>query len=221
MFNNCLIVEDQAMFGEALAISLSSTGLVARRSLVTSLEEAEKIVRRETFDLVVADLLFPGGNSNEFIGMLTRLKSPPKILVVTSLHDPWHLQSLLSYPVDGILTKGELFQSLREMVEELMPQGPKKAKPVNEDIIGYIRESLSMREQEVLHSVGGGGTNQEIAVELGLSVRTVETHRKNISNKLKIRAGELVRAAVHFRDASTSPEAGRSDREYPYGDRRN
>lgn len=217
MFTNCLIVEDQAMFAEALAISLSATRLVSSYSIVTSLEEARGIVRRETFDLVVADLLFPDGNSNEFIGTLTRLKSPPKILVVTSLQDPWQLQSVLRYPVDGILTKGEFFQSLRERLEELMPQGPKKPEPVNEEITVKIRELLSKREQEVIRAVGGGGTNQDIAGELGLSVRTVETHRKNISNKLKIRAGELFRAAVHFRDASTSPEARRSHREYPFG----
>jgi DNA-binding NarL/FixJ family response regulator len=204
MFTNCLIVEDQTMFAEALAISLVATGLVGKHTIATNLEGAAGMVRRETFDLVVSDLLFPEGNSSEFIGSLTRLKAPPKILVVTSLHDPWHLQSVLKYPVDAIVTKGELFQALRERLEGLMPLGPQKSRPVNQELV-RIGKLLSKREQEVLLSVGGGGTNQDIAVELGLSVRTVETHRKNISNKLKIRAGELFRAAVHFRDASISP----------------
>jgi DNA-binding NarL/FixJ family response regulator len=204
MFTKCLIVENQTMFAEVLAISLSATGLVASHAIATSLGDAGRIVRRETFDLVVSDLLFPEGNSNDFIGALTRLKSPPRILVVTSLHDPWHLQSMLKYPVDAILSKGEPFQSLRERLEGLMPPGPKKPLPVDQVIV-RIGKLLSKREQEVLCSVGGGSTNQEIAEYLGLSVRTVETHRKNISNKLKIRAGELFRAAVHFRDASAFP----------------
>lgn len=216
MFTNCLIVEDQTMFAEALAISLQATGLVGRHTIATTLGDARRNVSQETFDLVVADLLFPEGNSNEFLGDLTRLKCPPKIIVVTSLYDPWHLQSVLNVPVDAILTKGEPFQSLSERLNELMPPGPLRTVPVKEEL-ARIGKQLSKREREVLYALGGGGTNQDIAGELGLSVRTVETHRRNISRKLKIYAGELVRAAVHFRDAGTLPEASRSDREHSSG----
>lgn len=200
MFKKCLIIEDQTMFAESLAISLSAAGLVRSTSIAGCLRDAEISLRRETFDLVVSDLLLPDGNANELIGSLTTLKSPPKILVVTSLTDPWHLQSLLTYPVDAILAKGEVFQSLRNWIEALMPHGTGKPVRLSGEA-DRVRNTLSKREQDILYSVGGGGTNQDIADELGLSVRTVETHRKNISNKLKIRAGELIRTAVHFRDS--------------------
>ena len=60
-------------------------------------------------------------------------------------------------------------------------------------------ESLTGRELEVLRYIAGGSTNRETAGELGISVRTVDTHRSNVLKKLGVRNNaDLTRIAVHF-----------------------
>lgn len=199
MFKHCLIVEDQAMFAEALQTSLVSMGLVAQCTVANSLGAAEAALRRARYDIVVSDLLFPEGTANGFIGSALAAEPRPRVIVVTSLSDNWHLQSVLTHSVDAVVPKGELLSSLRRRIEEMMPATSKQVVTKREEI-ERIEKFLSRREKEVVSSLGAGATNQEIAEQLGLSVRTVETHRRNISKKLGIFGNELVRAAVHFRD---------------------
>ena|SRR6056297_916285 len=200
MFSKCLIVEDQVIFAESLAISLTATELVRSHSIATSIQKAEEKIKKETFDLVIADLLFPEGNSNELIEALMHLPNRPTVLVLTSLSDPWHLQTVLTQPVDSILVKGESYQNLHAKLKALMPESKPKSISKSKGV-ELANALLSPREKDVLRALGKGETNQGIAQELGLSVRTVETHRRNIANKLNHRGGELVRLAVHFSDS--------------------
>jgi DNA-binding NarL/FixJ family response regulator len=199
MFNHCLVVEDQTMFAEALATSLLALRLVEQCTVATSLDRGLSLLARGKFDLLVVDLLFPVGNANDFIAEALATKPTPRIFVVTSLSDPGVLRSILVHPVDGVFSKNEFFGSLREKLEGAMPGGARRPAAMSEEI-ERIEKCLSKREREVLRALGSGATNQEIAGQLGISVRTVETHRKNISSKVDLRAGELIRAAVHYRD---------------------
>jgi ATP/maltotriose-dependent transcriptional regulator MalT len=80
--------------------------------------------------------------------------------------------------------KIEAYDSLgAEISELLIPQrGP--------------RLRLTAREQEVLHLIGQGLSNNQISETLRLSVHTVETHRRNLSGKLGLKGAELVRYAT-------------------------
>ena len=187
------------MFAEALETTLVSTGLVSRCSVAISLGAATLALERDRCDLVISDLLFPEGTANDFIGWAMALKPRPKVVVVTSLSDSWHLQNVLTHPVDAVVQKGQGLRSLLQKIQLLFPSNSKRVvKATNE--IEPIENHLSRREKDVVLALGAGGTNQDIAEELGLSVRTVETHRRNISKKLRIFGNELVRAAVHYRD---------------------
>jgi DNA-binding NarL/FixJ family response regulator len=199
MYHHCLIAEDQTMFAEALSTSLLSWRLVDRCTVATDLEHAYSLVSRERFDLAVVDLLFPTGNANGLIAQAAACDPAPKIFVVTALSDPGQLQTVLTHRVDGVFVKTERFSALRERLEGSIPGRAKPSLSVDEEA-ELIDELLSKREREVLHTLGAGSTNQEIAARLRVSVRTIETHRKNISHKTGLRGGELVRAAVHYRD---------------------
>jgi len=70
-------------------------------------------------------------------------------------------------------------------------------------------ESLTARELEVLRLIAGGSTNREIGGELGISVRTVDTHRSNVLEKLGVRNNaDLTRLAIHFGLVPTWNSAG-------------
>jgi two-component system response regulator NreC len=72
-----------------------------------------------------------------------------------------------------------------------------KLSPSPED--GYDYSALTERELEVLRMIGEGMTNREIAEELHLTVRTVQTHRTHIMQKLDLHSrAELMRSAVHL-----------------------
>ncbi len=199
MFHHCLIAEDQTMFAEALSASLLAWQLVDRCTVATDLEQASSLVSRERFDLAVVDLLFPAGNANGLIAQAAACNPAPKIFVVTALSDPGQLRTVLTHRVDGVFVKTERFSALREGLEALLPGKAKSSLSVVEET-DRIERLLSKREREVLHALGAGSTNQEIADRLRVSVRTIETHRKNISVKTGLRAGELIRAAVRYRD---------------------
>ena len=202
MFKNCLIVEDQTMFAETLSTTIVSLRLAKQCTIATSLSGASRLVASHHYDLVVADLLFPEGNSNAFIGTLKRRVPRPRILVVTSLVDSWQLNQILSESVDAVFHKAGPFEGFISRIRALMPDSTADSAPGSPECgkLEQIAALLTAREREVLHALGAGLANKEIADELGISVRTVETHRKNIVSKTNLRGSELFRTAVHFRD---------------------
>ncbi len=197
MFRECLIVEDQVMFGHLLTEVLSLSALIGRVRLASTVKEALALVNKNTFDLVFLDLLLPDGPPKRILAALEGQRPTAKVVVITSLNDPWQINSLLGDNVDAVIDKGSELVDLERVLKRLAAAEGFLGGEMDS---GAIVSRLSRREREVFQQIGEGLSNKEIAQRLGISVHTVETHRKNIARKAGVSGSQLVREAVRFRE---------------------
>lgn len=165
-------------------------------------------------DVVLLDLSMPGPSGSSTIERLVRLDPSPRILVLTMHDDPVYLQSTLQAGASGYIVKKaadiELLTAIRVVqsggtfVNLTRPgeagDGHAARQVPRASPAGGQLKPLSRREVEVLRLLAQGHTNQEAAVRLAVSIKTIETHRKRLSDKLGLRSrAELFRFAVETR----------------------
>lgn len=167
-------------------------------------EEAVAVARAERPDVFVMDLGLPGTSGIEATRQVVEVSPETAILVLTVHDDVAYLRKAFDAGARGYLVKDaadvELVQAIRQVAageEYVHPRlGAALLSPSAAGHLVGPGGELSERELEVLRLVALGNTNAEIATELYVSVRTVETHRAHVQQKLGIKArAELVRYA--------------------------
>ncbi|MFB7311944.1 response regulator [Streptomyces sp. NPDC056192] len=158
-------------------------------------------VRRTRPRVLVLDLTMAGQSSLPMIPELLTVSPGTRILVLTMQEDPAFAREALRTGASGYLLKEAAAEELRAAVHQVAG-GATYVQPVlgarlAVEAPGPVdQESLTAREAEVLSLLALGHTNQEIAQRLYVSVRTVETHRARIRDKLgKDTRAELIAAA--------------------------
>lgn len=181
--------------------------------------QALELAGRLKPDVAVVGLAMPAGGV-ELVGRLRSAVPATPVLVLTMHHHPAYLQGAIAAGAAGFVVKRvadrELISAIRAVgagdtlvVAGLAREAAGLVEP-GPQMPGGRREGLALlspREQEVPRLLAPGYTNQEIAETLFLSVKTVETHRSRIMNKLGLtRRAELVRFAIeHGLVPSTAP----------------
>jgi two-component system, NarL family, response regulator NreC len=200
---------------EAISIVLADDHTVVRKALRVLLEEepgfevvaeaddaeaAVRYLRGHKPDVLILDLNMPGRPSLEAIPEMGEASPETKIVVLTMQKEPAFARQALQLGVLGYVLKeaadDELVQAVRSAAAGetyLQPAlGAKLAAEPEE-----AASDLSERETDVLRLIALGHTNAEIAEQLYISVRTVETHRAHIQQKLGVSSrAELVRSAL-------------------------
>ena len=157
-------------------------------------------------DVVVMDIAMPKANGLEAISALRRGGVESKILVLTMYSEEQYLMQVLRRGGNGYVLKRsadtELMQAIRTVHAGGVFLYPSAARLLLDDRSSDDGESagldlLTEREREVLKLTVEGYTNQEIATRLIISVKTVDTYRSRIMEKLNLRhRSELVRYAL-------------------------
>jgi two-component system, NarL family, response regulator NreC len=165
-------------------------------------------------DVVLLDLTMPGPPATVTIERLVRLEPSPRVLVLTMHDDPVYLRTALQAGASGYIVKKaadvELLSAIRVVhrggtfVNLTRPGeavgGPEMRHVPRDSPAGGQPKPLSRREVEVLRLLAQGHTNQEAADRLAVSIKTIETHRKRLSDKLGLKSrAELFRFAVEAR----------------------
>ncbi|HEX6687245.1 MAG TPA: response regulator transcription factor [Solirubrobacterales bacterium] len=200
---------------EAISIVLADDHTVVRRALRVLLEEepgfevvaeaddadaAVRYLRGHKPDVLILDLNMPGRPSLEAIPEMKEASPETKIVVLTMQKEPAFARQALQLGVIGYVLKeaadDELVQAVRSAAAgETYLQPALGAKLAAEP--EKAASDLSERETDVLRLIALGHTNAEIAEQLYISVRTVETHRAHIQQKLGVSSrAELVRSAL-------------------------
>lgn len=161
--------------------------------------------------VVLLDLSMPGARSTQTIEQLMLIAPTSRILVLTMHDDPAYLRAALLAGASGYIVKkaadvelltairavyhGRAFVDLTRPVEQVRGQDVRQ---VSRDSPAAGRpRPLSRREVEVLRLLAQGHTNQEAADHLAVSVKTIETHRHRLSDKLGLKSrAQLFRFAV-------------------------
>jgi two-component system, NarL family, response regulator NreC len=200
---------------EGISIVLADDHTVVRRALRVLLEEepgfevvaeaedsdgAVRYVRGHKPDVLILDLNMPGRPSLEAIPDIQEASPETKIVVLTMQKEPAFARQALQQGVLGYVLKeaadDELVQAVRSAAAgETYLQPALGARLAAEP--KTAASDLSERETDVLRLIALGHTNAEIAEQLYISVRTVETHRAHIQQKLGVSSrAELVRSAL-------------------------
>ena len=174
--------------------------------------EAVVQVREVRPDIVLMDIGMPGVNGLDATRLVKQADPGVRVLVLSMYDDESYLRGVLQAGASGYVLKNaadvELLSAIRAVHRGEIYLYPSLAKLLMNDLLGRetggrgakrgdVAESLSPREEEVLRLVARGYTNQQIAEMLFLSVKTVETHKSRIMEKLKIKGrAQLVRYAV-------------------------
>ena len=176
--------------------------------------EAVELAQALQPDAMLLDLSMPGGNGLDAIARIRSLAPRCRILVLSMHVAPEFVRPALRAGAHGSLVKGsglgDLLRAVRTVAQGGQYLGGDVAAIVAEDVIAADEreddlDRLTPREREVLQLVAEGQTNRLIALRLGLSPKTVDSHRTNLMRKLGLHDAQgLTRFAV--RRGLVSPE---------------
>ncbi|MGO9753336.1 MAG: response regulator [Solirubrobacteraceae bacterium] len=203
-----VIADDHSLLRRGLRQLLEDEGIevVAEAGDV---DTARRYVRGHRPDVLVLDLNMPGSPSLEAIPWIRRESPETQIVVLTMQNEPAYARQALSAGALGYVLKesadAELVEAVRAAVAGDSYLNPRLGAKVAAEPPPGPPDGLSEREVEVLRMIAFGHTNAQIAERLYLSVRTVETHRAHIQQKLRLSdRSELVRYALEHRLVSTA-----------------
>ena len=170
-----------------------------------SAREAVFEARSTKPDVVLMDVMMPDQSGLEVVPQLLKEHPEAKVLVLSMQDDPRYVREAFEAGASGYVLKeaadAELVAAIREIGgggRYVHPElGARLVAAETAERRRAEEDPLSDREREVLRLLALGHTNQEIAKELYISVRTAETHRAHIMQKLRLSSrAELVRYAL-------------------------
>jgi DNA-binding NarL/FixJ family response regulator len=160
-------------------------------------------------DVAVLDIGMPNLNGIEAAKQITESDSGTAVIVLSMHRDETYILRALKAGVRGYLLKdsaeADLVHAIRAVAERKSFFSPAVSKVLLEDYMRKLKRTgaedsydlLTPREREILQLVAEGKSNKETAAMLSLSIHTVETHRSNIMEKLKLKSlPELILYAV-------------------------
>lgn len=200
----CVVVDDHVMLLDLLAGVLRTVPGVSVVATATDVTDAGRIAALDRVDLLIVDRSLPSGDGMELVrAVLTRHPGLRCIVIAGATTDFVCPPDLLDCVV-SVIDKARACDALLAAVAKVTNRPPAAAgDPGSSDA---IRPRLTPREFELFTIMGEGLSNKELGQRIGISTRTVETHRKAISRKLGKSGAALVRLATLHRHGGLTPD---------------
>jgi two-component system response regulator NreC len=200
-----LIVDDHAVVRAGLRLLIDAEEDLEAVGEAGSARDAVFQARALKPDVVLMDVVMPDQSGLDVVPTILHERPETKVLVLSMQDDPQYVRQAFAAGAKGYVLKEaadtEVVSAIREVANggsyvhptlgaRLVAAESAEARRAEED-------PLSDREREVLRLLALGHTNQEISTQLFISVRTAETHRAHIMQKLRLSSrAELVRYAL-------------------------
>jgi two-component system response regulator NreC len=200
-----LIVDDHAVVRAGLRLLLAAEGDLEPVGEAGSGRDAIFQARELKPDVILLDVVMPDQSGLDVLPTLLHEQPETKVLVLSMQDDPQYVRQAFSAGASGYVLKEaadtEVVAAIREVARGgryVNPElGARLVAAETQERKRAEEDPLSEREREVLRLLALGHTNQEIAKQLYISVRTAETHRAHIMQKLRLESrAELVRYAI-------------------------
>lgn len=196
-----VIVDDHPLVLDGLTSRLERSNQIDVVGQASNGQEAIKVVEQVMPEVVLMDINMPIMNGIEAAEIFKEKFSSVKLLVLSMHDDREYVMNMARAGVKGYVLKSASADEMLMAIKAVHMGGiyfsPDIAKILTNQEKNSQDEALSTREQVVLRLLAGGMSNKEMARELDISVRTVETHRRNIKVKLDISTTPgLVRYAI-------------------------
>ncbi len=204
-----LIIDDHPLVRDGLATRISAQSDMVVCGEAGSVDEAIAKIEAASPDAAIVDISLKGGSGIELIKRIRAMRPEIKMLVATMHDESVYGERALHAGAHGYVNKQEMpelvITALRQILDGKLFVSPQLSERIVRRSVGAAVGAdsplgrLSDRELEVFRLLGQGLTTRQIAGQLDLSVKTVESHRENIKTKLDVKnSAELTRLAVQW-----------------------
>ena len=198
-----LLAEDHVLVRQGLRALLEQAGMVVIGEASDG-SETLCLARAHQPEIAVLDIAMPHLNGLETARRLREIVPRTKIIVLTMHHEEIYVLEALQAGVVGYVLKTQaavdLVQAIHAALQGVIYLSPRVTNAVVQAYLSSATlpsDPLTPREREIVQRIAEGQTTKEIAAHLGLSVKTVESHRINLMRKLGIHeTATLVRYAI-------------------------
>jgi DNA-binding NarL/FixJ family response regulator len=206
-----LLADDHSVVRQGLRTLLQSAPEFSVIGEAANGEEAVRLAKTRPPDIVIIDISMPKLNGIEATRRIKENNPAAKVLILTIHENEEYVYQMIRAGANGYVLKNadkkELFAAVRAVAGGERFFSPGISKLIIDEFIKQAREQnagkqssaphLTKRETEILRFIALGLTNKKIAEKLFLSIRTVNTHRTNLMQKLNIHdTAGLVRYAI-------------------------
>lgn len=189
-----IIADDHELFINGLKLLLNKQPGISILDIARDGKELLQLLDTSSPDVILLDLNMPRLNGLETARFIKQSQKKRRIIVLSTYDQAHIVEKAKEVGVDGYLLKSSNEEELMKAIATVMaggsyfPTSIKTSLTAFDDDTLFVKQSnLTRREREIISYIKSGCTNNEIAEKLFLSVYTVDTHRKNIMQKLQLK----------------------------------
>jgi DNA-binding NarL/FixJ family response regulator len=200
------IIDDHQVVVDGLKAMLAGSNDLEVVFTTTSAEELIKFVKTNPVDVILMDIQMPGMSGIDLCKAVIKENYSCKVIAFSSFDDTFYVHSIVRNGASGYILKN----APKEVVEKAVRTVAEGGEFIDDNIKKQLLQEaasgqkrpvneipLTKREKEILKLVVDEHTNQEIADKLFISLRTVESHRLNLTQKLGVKnAAGLIKEAI-------------------------
>lgn len=203
-----LLVDDHKIIRDGLRAILEKRSSMTIVGEASDGHEAVVLARKLKPHVVVMDIAMPGLNGVDATRRIVTEMPRTKVVGLSMNSDRRYVLAMLAAGASGYLLKNAASEELTRAIEAVVAGGKYLSPLVADTVIdsavrdqapasGEDFKTLSVREREVLQLLAEGRTSKQIAAKLGVAVSTIETHRRQIMDKLGLHSvAELTKYAI-------------------------
>ena len=185
-----LIADDHKIVLDGIVSLLKEEPSILIAATAGNGNEVMELIHQNDYDVCLLDINMPGMDGIETARLIKEKKPLTKIIMLTTYDDAEIISELVHIGISGYLLKNsdklELVESIKKVMEGRYYFSTEVEKIIIQGVVEKKKASaiiLTEREIEIMNLLAKEYTNEKIAVQLHISYRTVETHRKNIMQK--------------------------------------
>ena len=198
-----IVADDHVIFRQGLLKLLQSSKDIEVAGEAGTGPETMNLVTSEKPDMAILDISMPGFDGFEILQRIQSQGIHTKVIFLTMYKDTLMARKALQSGASGYILKDNAFADLLYAISTVSSGGTFISPSVSRSFVNASDtedkepQILTLRESEVLKLIASGLTNKQIADKLFISIKTVETHRKNIMQKLDVHTiADLVKYTI-------------------------
>lgn len=198
-----LLADDHALVRQGLKAFLERQGFQVVCEAADG-QEALRTAEKTLPDVAIVDISMPVLNGTDAARELKKSSPKTKVILLTKHDEDQYVTEALRAGVSGYVLKSQVVDDLVHAIQEVSRGSVYLSPSISRVVVdAYLSttnapaDALSARERQILQLVGEGKSTKEVAVQLGVSVKTAESHRARLMRKLDIHeTASLVRYAI-------------------------
>ncbi|NQY88615.1 MAG: response regulator transcription factor [Colwellia sp.] len=198
-----LLVDDHPLFREGLKHRLSLDDSIEVVGEAENGKQALELIKSLEFDIVLMDINMPEMDGMYVLELIKEQDIDYKVLMLSMHDNKEYILGAMRHGANGYILKDvpgkELIVAIKKVISGKSYFSSEVTEILSKELAGEQRGIVTRREQLVLRLISQGLSNKRIAQEINVSVRTVETHKRNIKQKLGIDSTMgLMRYAIDY-----------------------